>query len=194
MKMVLTLMTWCLATASACARLGDTHEQAQDRYGLEKSEGVARNRTPLLEGAKEVTFEHHGWRIRCALLLATDGRHYVVREEYSKIWNGAVMKTGGSPTIKDFECEAVLEGERANQSWRRKVVAKSGNDLASTLGNQIGLHSGLMGTIWVRDDGAIAQIALGRHTISLDLPQALKREAELKIAIDQKARAAVPKF
>lgn len=183
------------ATAStAFARLGDTRDQAEAKYGLEKREGVEKFRSSLLEGAKEITFEFEGWRIRCALLLATDGNQYVVREEYTKIWNSAVMKAGGTPTIRDFECEAVLEGERGNLAWRRKLIAAAGNNVSSTIANQLALGTGLAGRIWIRDDGAVAQWTLGGGSIILDLPQALKYDAELKASKEQKARAAVPKF
>jgi hypothetical protein len=182
------------ASTSSWARLGDTYEQAQTRYGLEKKDPAAKFRTSLLEGAKELTFEFHGWRIRCALLLATDGNQYVVRQEYTKILNSSVQRTGGTPTIRDFECEAVLEGEKGSQVWRPRVVAQLGKDVSSTFANQVALSTGLTGTNWVRDDGSTACLLLGRMSIVLSLPQALKREAELKLQKEQKARAAVPKF
>ena len=60
----------------------------------------------LIDGAKELTFEYQGWRIRCALLPASDGKEYVVREQYSKIVRTA-LKAGGVLNIRDFECDAV---------------------------------------------------------------------------------------
>ncbi len=72
-----------LLPASAFSRLGDTRDQAEARYGLEKSETSPKSST-LLPGALELKFEFHGWIIRCALLRATDEKDYVVREEYRK--------------------------------------------------------------------------------------------------------------
>src|SRR4051794_39602827 len=90
----LVLFLVLCATVPAMARLGDTREQAEARYGLEKPQAV-RSPNPLLEGARERVFESQGWRIRCALLLAKDGKEYVVREQYQKVFNGEVMKNSG---------------------------------------------------------------------------------------------------
>jgi hypothetical protein len=120
-KFLLTILCSLLTTASVFARLGDTEDQAIARYGIPervKSSG----RTPLIENARELTFEYQGWRIRCALLLATDGKEYIVREEYTKIWNTDVMKKGGVPSICDFERDAILEGESKGLRWTRRVV------------------------------------------------------------------------
>lgn len=194
MKLFLALVVLGVTSASSWARLGDTYEQAQVRYGLEKKDPAVNVRTRLLDGAKEVLFEHSGWRIRCALLLATDGNRYVVREEYTKIWNSSVQKAGGTPTIRDFECRAVLEGNMGSGEWRPKVMAQRGKDVTSTLANQLSLSMGLAGNNWVRDDGATACLQLGGASVTLSLPQAIKYETELKAQRDANARAAVPKF
>ena len=91
---------------SSHGRLGDTIEMAEYRYGVASKKAATFG---LVEGAKEMTFEFQGWRIRCAFLKASDEKDYVVREEYTKIWNNEVMKAGGSPTMKDYEVEAVLK-------------------------------------------------------------------------------------
>lgn len=147
----------------------------------------------ILPGAKELTFEYEGWRIHCALLLATDGREYIVREEYWKISNSKARKAG-SLSIKEFELDAILKGEAGSGSWTPKILGDTGKDMASTLGNQIAHVSGLTGKVWVREDGAIARVPFGAVMISLDLPQARKYEAELKAIQERKVRAAVPKF
>lgn len=188
------LIVGSVMSAVAQARLGDTYEQAQARYGLEKKDTAAAYRTRLLEGSREILFEYSGWRIRCALLRATDGREYVVREEYTKIWNSEVLKAGGSPTIRDYEFQAVLTGEAAGGSWKPKRIAPVGNTLASTLGNQLALSSGLSGNALVREDGASACRQFGGSAIILNLPQAIKYENELKAQKEAKARATVPKF
>ena len=81
MKTVLTLACILALCGSVVARLGDTRDAAEARYGLPKSEKPPQGGRPLIEGAKELTFEYQGWKIRCALLLATDGKEYIVREE-----------------------------------------------------------------------------------------------------------------
>ncbi|MEP6669772.1 MAG: hypothetical protein ABJF10_11500 [Chthoniobacter sp.] len=175
------------------ARLGETLEQAEVRYGLAKKP-ASTLATLLVEGAKEFTFEMQGWRIRCGLLRATDGRDYIVREEYTKIWNSDVMKAGGSPSIKDFETEAVLKGETSTGTWKQKALAKSGENGLATLSNQLVHSMGILGTVWVRNDGAEARLTLGKASILLELPQAVKYDAEMKAIKEARARSNVPKF
>lgn len=176
------------------ARLGDTRDQAEARYGLPTKPMPAGIERVLLEGAIQSTFEFQGWRIRCAFLRATDGKEYVVREEYTKIWNSTVMKAGGKPSIADFECAAVLEGEAGADGWTEKRAGDLGKDLTTTLTNQFVHVSGLSGKIWLRKDGARACLTLGSSSMLLELPQAVKYEAELLAIRDARNRAVVPKF
>ncbi len=176
----------CVAlTTTAVARLGDTLDQAEARYGLEKRQKVPAGRITLLEGAREVTFELEGWRIRCALLQATDGNFYVVREEYTKIWNGGVMKAGGVIQIRDFEREAILQAEGG--SWAIKVLGEPGSNLLSSAANQLLRVYGVT-NVWTRPDGAIARGNLSNVNVILDLPQALNYEAQRKGFKDQQQR------
>jgi hypothetical protein len=191
MRWTLIFLNVCIAASTAFARLGDTQDQAEERYGLPKK--MPSRASTLIDGARELTFEYQGWRIRCALLPASDGKEYVVREQYAKIVSVAI-KAGGPLNIRDFECEAVRAGEAGNMTWKRKIIGDLGKDVTTTLSNQFALNLGLSGTIWVRDDGAVARLDLGGSCITLDLPQARKYEAELKAIKENKAKAAVPKF
>jgi hypothetical protein len=49
----------CLGT-SAFARLGDTQDQAEARYGLPKK--LFAFDRPLIEGARDLMFHYEGWR------------------------------------------------------------------------------------------------------------------------------------
>jgi len=174
----------CLIASPAFARLGDTQEQAADRYGIPKQTQPPKYGQPLLEGAKELTFEYKGWKIRCALLLATDGVSYVVREEYTKL-----LKPGGSLQISEDERKAIFEGEGGLTNWSER---RAGSAL-QLLQNQ--LTCGLLGPNWVRAaDSAVAVLSLGGSPLRLELPQALKYEQELKAIKAQQTKAAVPKF
>jgi hypothetical protein len=176
----------CLAlTTTAFGRLGDTLDQAEARYGLEKQQKLPPLTGQVLEGAREVRFEFEGWRIRCGLLQATDGQFYVVREEYTKIWNAQVMKAGGVIQIRDFEREAILQAEGG--IWASKLLAEAGSDLLSTAANQF-LRTAGVTKVWLRPDGATARMTLGSVTVILDLPQALNYEAQLKGLKDQQQR------
>jgi hypothetical protein len=61
MKLALIVLLVGGSWGSAWARLGDTRDEAEARYGLEKHEGVKLGQIPLLQGAKEITFEY--WRM-----------------------------------------------------------------------------------------------------------------------------------
>ena len=178
----------CTAPAGlSWARLGDTRDQAEARYGLEKHEGLKQFQTPLLQGAKGITFEFGGWSLRCALLRATDGNDYIVREEYRKIWNTAVYKAGGTLTIRDFERDAVFEAE-GGKAWVQKkdrgaVERHPGYSVESfrSLARSYRDRSG-------SSRGAVAHSDIVGTSITFDLPQAIKYEFEWKAAKDQKAR------
>jgi hypothetical protein len=130
MKTFLTTVIAVLAVQSADARLGDTRDQAEARYGLPKSERTPKGVAPLLEGAREVTFHHEGFQIRCAFLTATDGQEYVVREEY--------VRRAGHPAMRDFERNAMLEGEKNGQSWTLKKLDPIGaQDLQKSAASRV---------------------------------------------------------
>jgi hypothetical protein len=177
MKFSLSGLLCLVLTTNAFARLGDTLDQAEARYGLEKRPKIPTFTGPLLEGSRDAAFEFQGWRIRCALLQATDGNFYVVREEYAKIWNADVMKAGGVIQIRDFERDAIFQAEGG--SWSSKVLAEVGSDLLSTVVNQFLRSSGIT-KVWLRSDGATARVNFGDVNVILDLPQALNYEAQLK--------------
>jgi len=179
--------------SSVFARLGDTEEQAQARYGLQKTYLPLGNVHALIPGAREMTFEYQGWKIRCALLTATDGKEYIVREEYSKSTAKGIPQ--GGPYITDAERDAILQGEVGTRSWHQKLIGEKSADPIQLLANQIAHTSGLTGKVWIRDDGAIAR-TMGAMPLAivLDLPQSLKHEAEVKSAKGQELKASIPQF
>jgi hypothetical protein len=187
MRFVLIFLLAGGGCGSAWARLGDTRDQAESRYGIEKHEGTKLGQTPLLQGAKEITFESGGWAIRCGLLKATDGKEYVVREEYRKLWNTDINKAGGTMMLRDFERVAVLQAEGGNL-WVEWKSGTPGIELYSPQLNQFTHLAGITGNIWMRKDGAIARTDAVGMMITFDLPQALKHEVELTAANQQKVR------
>jgi hypothetical protein len=180
------LLCLCAAT-SAFGRLGDTLDQLEARYGFPKKKPMAAAAT-LLEGSKEYFFEYSGYHIRCALLPATDGKEYVVREEYSKILEMANLKGGGSIEIRDFERDAILKGESASRTWTKQTADSSAPK--KSLVREVGQAIGLGGTSWKRDDGAVARMTATNRAMILELPQAAKYEAEWK----ELKKKAVPAF
>jgi hypothetical protein len=184
MKRILLPFVLLSMRSPVFARLGETRDQAEARYGLPKKEKFPRIGPPLVEGAKELTFHYQGFRIRCAFLPATDGNEYVVREEYTC--------DGGTPMIKDFERDAILAAEQSGMKWSEKWLGEVSLNPLKMMQNQLG-HV-LMGQVWYRNDGAIAVHSLGGLSVRLDLPQAFKWEVQMKAAKEQADRAKVPKF
>lgn len=187
MKLALIALLCTVGAGSAWALLGDTRDQAEGRYGIEKREGPGQFQNSLLHGCKEITFEHEGWTIRCALLRATDGNDYIVREEYRKIWNTAVYKAGGTLMIRDFERDAVIQAEGGNL-WIPQRFGNAGTELYSTLLNHFTHLAGVTGAMWTRSDGAVARADAIGTSLTFDLPQAMKYEIALSEAMDRKAR------
>ncbi len=188
MKAAGLLLLAILTTTNAFARLGETQEQATARYGVPKQTQPPKYGQPLLEGAQELTFEYQGWKIRCALLRATDGVSYIVREEYTKLPMPNIALQ-----ISEDERKAILEGEGGMANWTERKTGELSVNPVKLLQNQL-THS-FMGRTWARSaDSAVAVHALGGISLRLDLPQALKYEQELKAIKEQKAKAAVPKF
>jgi hypothetical protein len=166
------LLLLLMAASRVFARLGDTADQAISRYGIPKVEQVGR--TPLIEGARELLFEDQGWRIRCALLLASNGKEYVVREEFCKIWNAEVMKQGGRIARKTVAAQI----DRGPESESGEAHCKSSPPCRDGKA----------------EDGATANRQIGGMFFRLELPQAVKYEAELKAIKERYQREAVPKF
>jgi hypothetical protein len=180
----------CLCSVTTLfGRLGDTLDQLEARYGFPKKKPMAAAAT-LLEGSKEYFFEYSGYHIRCALLPATDGKEYVVREEYSKILEMANLKGGGSIEIRDFELNAILKGESASRTWTKQTAASSEPNAKKSLSHEVGQAIGLTGSSWKRDDGAVARTTTANRAMFLELPQAAKYEAEWK----ELHKKAVPAF
>jgi len=185
MKPALIVLLIGLANSSAWALLGDSRDQAESRYGLEKREGVEAAKQPILQGAKEITFEYGGWTIRCALFKGKDGNDYVVREEYRKTWNQKVIKAGGSPNIRESDRTAVIDSEGGNV-WTKRAPAELVNTpLAATLDPYFKI-CGKPQILWTREDGAVVRGDAAGTWMIFDLPLVVKYEVDVKAAAARK--------
>ena len=172
------------------ARLGDTEDQAESRYGLPRKEPA--RPTPLLQSAREVCYRYDGWVIRCAYVTAVDGVDYIVRQEYQKVVTPAILKSGGTATIRDFEVEAILAGENNGTKWRDVGAAVA---IARGLPREMGkTGQPVGGKVFQRPDGARAVVSKESDRVQLDLPQALKYEAAAKALHVQEQRTRLPEF
>ncbi len=181
--------------APVIARLGDTLDQAEARYGLPKKKPLTGKIEPvLLEGAKELWFQHEGFWIRCAFLPAKDNREYVVKEEYRRKWDAAAMKNGQPPEILETERDAILKAEAGRRTWQQKSASESDNSRIKAATKKAVDAVGLEGGMWVRDDGATAQLSTASLKMVLELPQAAKWASEWKALNQSKPKAAPPSF
>lgn len=187
------ILVLCIAGPRVWANLGDTLDQAEARYGFEKRLSASEAKPPLIEGAREAVFEKEGWRIRCALLRATNGIDYIVREEYRKIWNSEVMKKGGVINIRDFERDVVFDAEAGNERWRQTVLSEAGPEVLTTISDKLLQSIGRYSRVWIRSDGGLARMS-GNLLMTLDLPQARKYETEFQAIKEQKARDEAARF
>lgn len=174
------LLALLLTSLAAHARLGETRDQSEARYGLPKAERVVKGEIPLIEGARELTFYHAGFRIRCALLLATDGVEYIVREEYSHLTPGAKVTL--------IERDAMMEAELGGFVWKEVPPADPAKLVTSPFLKEY------TSKVWVRPDGAFFAAAENEMRVRVELPQARKWETQFKLAQVQKERAIAPKF
>lgn len=188
MKLVLLLALVLLFCGTSEARLGATREQAEARYGATRSEGTPASARPLIEGAQELTFEYKGWQIRCALLLATDNKRYIVREEYTKSRNGQAIGTKQDLAIQDFERNQVFEMESGQSVWAERTVANDLGGFSPEFGDKLLKLVGVTGKMWRGPSEAIARMPTGKNSLILELPQALKHEIQLE-AIRKRSEA-----
>ncbi len=160
-----------LGVAPGWARLGETEEQSQSRYGAPDAGLIGANDQPLLSGAKELAYNYQGWRVRVAFLNGS-----AARIEYAKIPDASGLKK-----LTDPEVQAVLEAEKGNFNWREEKPRLGNNGLNA-------LKTAFDGHTWERSDHAIAKL-------KFDLVLVLEtREAEAagKKAGKQPGKAATP--
>jgi hypothetical protein len=188
---ILFLLLPLLFTVAAQARLGETPIQFADRYASPKNPQSTRMTDathPLVAGAIHHTYEYQGWKIRAAFLQLDSG---AVRMEFQKL-----SRPGVSHTIQDYELQAIAGANLpAGMAWKQVFY----NDPSSTqtgLGKVIEpfFRDAIGERMWQRTDGAFLRLPAGKMNVVLELPAARQHEAQLKVAREQKARAAVPQF
>lgn len=177
-----------LSSTAAVGRIGETPLQFVARYGPPKdtsSSKIADKNFPLLEGAIHHTYEYKGWKIRAAF-LQIDGP--AVRMEFMKL-----PQPGASPTIKDYELEAIMTGNTpAGMTWVPTAYDSSDSPnqgLAKAMEQFVAVGQ----KMWKRSDGAILWLR-SDLAVRLELPAAREYEARLKAAKEQIARTSVPQF
>ena len=174
MKLTRLLPVLCilLATQSARARLGETEAQSQARYGAPQPELIGQNDKPLLPGAKEVAYNHQGWRVRAAFAAGV-----TKKIEYAKLPENGALKQLTEPEVL-----AVLEAEKGTFKWKEDKP-KTGNDGLNAL------KTAFEGRKWERTDHAGAKLLVN---LLLVLETRDADELEKKLAKKPVKGAATP--
>ena len=186
----LSLLILFVIAVSAQARIGETPIQFADRYGRPRDTNltaIVDKTSPLLEGAVHHTYEYQGWKIRAAF-LQLDGP--AVRMDFQKL-----SGPGVSPAIQDYELRAIMMANTpAGTNWKETAYNNPNSPHKGLSKAFEAMILGMAGQkVWQRSDGAI--LADRSHVIvRLELPAARQHEERLKVAEEQKARAAVPTF
>jgi hypothetical protein len=182
------LASLILSSTAAFARIGETPLQFVARYGPPKdtsSSKIADKNFPLLEGAIHHTYEYKGWKIRAAF-LQLDGP--AVRMEFAKL-----PQPGASPTIKDYELEAIMAGNTAAGMRWTPIAYDNPDSPNQGLAKAMEQFVAVGQKMWKRSDEAILWLR-SDFVVRLELPAAGEHEAKLKAAREQIARASVPQF
>jgi hypothetical protein len=168
-------MSLCLQN-HVYGRLGESEQQCDLRYG-QGVEDTLVDISELVEDAIHRAYHYSGWLIRVALVNGV-----VVREEY--------MKSGSKdgPLIKDYEVQAILEGEYAGGTWKDRPPT------ASLLDIQVRAKEGAMGKVWLRSDGALAMLRPGGVIVRLEVVGAADLDERIKREKEDQRKKSVPKF
>jgi hypothetical protein len=176
MRVIIIAAMLLLIPFTAYGRLGETEEQCKRRYG-KPIDSPSERAFPILEGAKNLTYEYKGWRLRIAFL-----NNKAVRIYYSKS-----AKAGISPYIQDDEAKAVLEGESGGGKW--KETSKYSFDPVKSFGNMLKYLK-----FWNNTNGNVAYLQSGRLIVVVESPKAeafTKARAEAK---ERKRKESIPQF
>lgn len=155
-----------LAVREAAARLGETVEQCNQRYGPPRASSSL---SPILAGAPNRQYNYQGWRISAAFL-----RGQAAKLRYSKLNSGK---------IEEDEFQAILRGNAGGGSWSAQSAQKT------IFNNPFGPNK-----IWSHNNGSVAYFENpSRNTVILEAPivqeflqaQAAKREQQRKDSIPE---------
>lgn len=159
-------------------RLGETEAQSQVRYGAPAPELVFPTDKTLLQGAKEITYNFQGWRIRAAYVNGATARIEYVH----------LPENNAPKLISDEEIRAILDGEKGTFSWKEDKPKLGSNDLNK-------LKALIEGRKWERSDHAQASL---KANLFLTLETREVEGYEKKLAKQPKtgapAGSGVPKF
>lgn len=102
------------------ARMGETEEQSQARYGAPVTPALDKA-SPLVAGMVSHSYQYQGWNIRAAFLNGV-----TVKIKYARI-----PTPGTKPQLQDEEITAILAGEAGADRWKELDKKVAGQILSS---------------------------------------------------------------
>lgn len=170
-----------LLPIQAHARLGDSIQQSQKRYG--KPITTAANKiNPLMKDARDESFKYKGWIIRSAFI-----NKHAVRIRYSK-----ESKPDSSPMLQDYEVAAILKAESHGGTWER-LRKKSLLEEAFFKTNHPNKSFVHAKASWRNTNGCIAYTPIGMG-LYVESPDAARWEKTMANANLEKRKQNVPEF
>lgn len=146
----------------AHARLYETPTEAATRYGAPVKESSV-IMVPLLKGAKELRYHHHGWRIRSAFI-----NNQTAIISYMKLTRQSTPEA----VLQMDEIQAILQAESDGYQW---VKVEKGMKVTNSKQYQ-GYFNSSSG-VWKRGDGAVAWVN-GNRAISVISNEGLNYEVQ----------------
>ena len=140
--MKLSVLIFLSLAAGALARVGETEDENDDRYGLPKRQfDLLDKNFPLLrgDGTRTKSYLYEAWRIRVGYLNGM-----AVRIEY---WRNPKPQGPNIP-LTDYEKTAILEAENAGGQWH-----PDGPGMEQTTGYSAGHNVYVRQDSAARDDG-----------------------------------------
>jgi len=105
---ILLLVTLLIIPSTVSARLGETVEENQARYG-QPVKNYQDTKSPLLKNADNRTYHYQGWKIRIGFF----------NDHAVRIFYGKLPKPNTTQQLKSYEIEAVLKAEAHGGKWKK---------------------------------------------------------------------------
>ena len=161
------LATLSFAVREATARMGETIEQCNQRYGAPTS---PTSMFPVLSGVPNREYTYQGWRIAVAFL-----KGQAAKLRYSKM---------NSRMIEEDEFQAILKGEAGGGSWSSQPMHRA------IFNNPFGPNK-----IWNNSNGSAAYFENpSRNTVVLEAPIYRQFIQAQEAKREQQRKASIPEF
>jgi hypothetical protein len=175
--LTLLFLSSLVLSPMAFARLGETIETNQARYG-NPVKNIRDTISPILKAATNKTYHYQGWQIRIGYI-----NDHAVRMFYARL-----PKSGETQVLKPDEIEAILKAELHGGKWKKM---RAGTLFSRTnSGNSSFDHAHLR---WVNTNKCLAY-STNRMNLYVEASEAIIWEQSLKNEKEVQRKENIPKF